>query len=108
MPINWSKFRKNKLGYSGNETANNLRKMKENREAAWTKEQEAAASAPVAPAAPQTVKKCGKKPMAWIGTQRNPAFKNWEECIKSGGNATGGKRKTQRRKSQRRKTHKRR
>jgi hypothetical protein len=34
---------------------------------------------------------CGKKPIAWMGTQKNPAFEEWKKCT---GVAAGGKRKT--------------
>ena len=46
-------------------------------------------------------KECGKKPMAWVGSQKNPAFEEWKKCA---GVAAGGKRKT--RKQSGRKTRK--
>lgn len=105
------------LGY-GTVTANNLKKIKNEKNAAYAAEQAAENAAKAATAANEAakvtanvakeLKKCGKKPMAWIGTMRNPAFRDWEDCVKSGGVAAGGRRKTQKRKTLRRKTHKRR
>lgn len=34
-------------------------------------------------------KECGKKPMAWVGSQKNPAFEEWKKCA---GVAAGGRR----------------
>ena len=53
-------------------------------------------------------KKCGPKPLAWIGTQKNPAFEEWKKCAEPV--MPGGKRrKTARRsKKSRRLTRKRR
>lgn len=103
------------LGY-GNVTANNLKKMKTERNAVYAAEQAAANAAKAAAAATEAakatvqvvneVKKCGKKPSAWVvkpsgGTERNPALGKWEGCVKNGG-LTGGRRKTQKRKTQKR------
>ena len=52
--------------------------------------------------------KCGKKPIAWMGTQKNPAFEDWKKCT---GVAVGGKHsgsKTRKGKKSRRATRRRR
>lgn len=42
-------------------------------------------------------KVCGKKPIAWLGTQKNPAFEEWKKCSNTGVLA-GGKRRMSRKK----------
>ena len=96
------------LGY-GTVTANNLKRMKNEGNAAYAVEKAAANAAKAAAAANtavqqvntavKAVKDCGKKPMAWIGSTRNPAFAEWERCM---GIAKGGKRKTKRSKRSKR------
>ena len=50
--------------------------------------------------------KCGKKPVAWVGTQKNPAFENWKKCtgVAVGGKAKRSGSKTRRGKKSRRAT----
>lgn len=50
-------------------------------------------------------KNCGPKPMAWIGTQKNPAYAEWVKCSSA---AAGGKRKTRKSKKSKRVTRRRR
>ncbi len=52
-------------------------------------------------------KVCGPKPLAWIGTQKNPAFEEWKKCT-SPVMPGGKRRKTRRSKKTRRATRKRR
>lgn len=42
--------------------------------------------------AKNTAKKCGIRPAAWVGTQKNPAFEEWKKCSNTGITA-GGKRR---------------
>jgi len=94
------------LGY-GTVTANNLKKMKNERNAAYAAEVAAEAAAKAAVAANTAVKEinaavqqnCGKKPVAWVGTTKNPAFAEWERCM---GIKKGGKRRTLKKRSTRR------
>lgn len=105
----YAAVRKN-LAY-GNVTANNLKAMKNERNAAYAAEQAANAAAKAAAAANTAVKEinavvkteknCGKKPMAWVGTSRNPAFTKWQECMGMTRKA-GGKRRTHKKRSMRR------
>ena len=106
----YAAVRKN-LSY-GNVTANNLKKMKNERNAAYAAEQAANAAAKAATAANTAVKEinavvkteknCGKKPMAWSGTMRNPAFVEWERCMGITRKAGGGKHSKRSKRSMRR------
>lgn len=106
------------LGY-GNMTENNLKKIKNERNAAWAAEQAANAAAKAAKAANdavknvkavvETVKKCNEKNAPkpkFIGTKMSPAYKNWKEACAAP--AAGGARKTRRGKQSRRMTRRRR
>ena len=99
----YAAVRKN-LSY-GNVTANNLKKMKNERNAAYAAEQAANAAAKAVKeinAVVKTEKNCGKKPMAWSGTMRNPAFVEWERCMGITRKAGGGKRSKRSKRSMRR------
>ncbi len=58
--------------------------------------------------AKNTAKKCGIRPAAWVGTQKNPAFEEWKKCSNTGITAGGKRRgsKTRRGKKSRRATRK--
>lgn len=57
-------------------------------------------------AAPTVKKNCGPKPVAWIGTQKNPAFEEWKKCSAAAGGAR--RRKTKKSKKSTKKTMRRR